>query len=91
MQTRGIYRVLLISLKYFVKHQKECHRLTLVFGVADDDTIIGLSDAKADAEFVSQKIKERIDPVPQIVMRIEPRSSPTSTLKSPSKLSDWRC
>lgn len=82
--------VLLISLKHFVKPQKECQRLTLVFGVADDDTIIGLSDAKADAEFVSQKIKERIDPVPQIVMRIEPRSSPTSTLKLPSKLSDWR-
>lgn len=44
---------------------------TLVFGVADDDTIIGLQDAKSDAEFISQKIKERIDPVPQIVMRIE--------------------
>ena len=43
----------------------------LIFGVSDDDRIIGLADAKADAEFVSQKVKERIDPVPQTVMRIE--------------------
>ena len=32
----------------------------LLFGIADDDTIIGLTDAKTDAEFISQKIKERI-------------------------------
>lgn len=43
----------------------------LLFGIADDDTIVGLANAKADAEFVSQKIKERIDPVPQIVLEIE--------------------
>ena len=43
----------------------------LLFGVADDDTVVGLANAKADAEFVSQKIKERIDPVPQINMKIE--------------------
>lgn len=43
----------------------------LIFGISDDDKIIGLADAKADAEFVSQKVKERIDPVPQIVMKIE--------------------
>ena len=29
----------------------------LLFGIADDDTIIGLTDAKTDAEFISQKIK----------------------------------
>ena len=43
----------------------------LLFGIADDDTIVGLSDAKRDAEFISQKIKERIDPVPQVNMKIE--------------------
>lgn len=43
----------------------------LLFGIADDDTIIGLTDAKADAEFISQKIKERIDPMPQIDLKIE--------------------
>lgn len=44
---------------------------TLLFGVADDSSIAGLADAAADAEFVSQKIKERIDPVPQTRMTIE--------------------
>ena len=43
----------------------------LLFGIADDDTIIGLDNAKADAEFISQKIKERIDPMPQIDLKIE--------------------
>lgn len=43
----------------------------LLFGVSDDDQIVGLADAKADAEFVSQKVKERIDPVPQTIMKIE--------------------
>lgn len=42
-----------------------------MFGIADDDTIIGLTDAKTDAEFISQKIKERIDPMPQIDLKIE--------------------
>ena len=41
----------------------------LIFGVSNVDRIIGLADAKADAEFVSQKVKERIAPVPQTVMR----------------------
>ena len=43
----------------------------LLFGIADDDTLVGLKDVKDDAEFISQKIKERIDPVPQIIMKIE--------------------
>lgn len=43
----------------------------LIFGIADDDTLVGISDAKNDSEFISQKIKERIDPVPQILMKIE--------------------
>lgn len=38
---------------------------TLIFGVADDDEIVGLKNIKEDSEFISQKIKERIDPVPQ--------------------------
>lgn len=43
----------------------------LLFGVADDGTVVGLADAKGDSEFLSQKIKERIDPVPQTLMKIE--------------------
>ena len=42
----------------------------LIFGVADDDTVIGIKDIKRASEFVSQKIKERIDPFPEIVMQI---------------------
>ena len=42
----------------------------LVFGIADNDEIIGVDDIKTVSEFVSQKIKERIDPFPQIDMRI---------------------
>ena len=42
----------------------------LLFGIADDDTVVGLEDAKGDAEFVSQKVKERIDPVPQVNLKM---------------------
>lgn len=42
----------------------------LVFGIADNDKIVGIEDIKAASEFVSQKIKERIDPFPDIDLRI---------------------
>lgn len=37
---------------------------SLYFGIADDGTVIGLTDAQSDAEFISEAIKVRIDPVP---------------------------
>lgn len=43
---------------------------TLIFGTADDDTVIGIEDIKGTSEFVSQKIKERIDPLPEVTIRI---------------------
>lgn len=43
----------------------------LVFGVDDHDEIIGLQDAKADSEFISQKIKERISSFPNVNLRFE--------------------
>lgn len=43
----------------------------LIFGVADDDTVIGIEDIKGTSEFVSQKIKERIDPFPEVTMQIQ--------------------
>lgn len=43
---------------------------TLIFGIADDDTVIGIEDIKGISEFVSQKIKERIDPLPEVTIRI---------------------
>lgn len=42
----------------------------LIFGIADDDTVFGIDDLKLASEFVSQKIKERIDPFPEVTMRI---------------------
>ena len=43
----------------------------LIFGVADDGTIVGLNDFQADSEFISQKIKERISPIPELAMDIK--------------------
>ena len=43
---------------------------TLIFGIADDDTVTGIEDIKSASEFVSQKIKERIDPFPEVTMQI---------------------
>lgn len=44
---------------------------TLIFGIADDDTVTGIEDIKSASEFVSQKIKERIDPFPEVTMQIQ--------------------
>ena len=42
----------------------------LIFGIADDDTITGINDIKTASEYISQKIKERIDPFPEVTMQI---------------------
>ncbi len=44
---------------------------TLIFGIMDDDTVVGLDDIKADSEFISQKVKERISPFPDIKLEIQ--------------------
>ena len=36
----------------------------LVWGIADDDTLVGLTDAKGDSEKISEAIKSHIDPIP---------------------------
>ena len=38
----------------------------LIFGINDNDEIIGLENYKEDSEFVSEKIKTQIDPVPNV-------------------------
>ncbi|MBQ8594188.1 MAG: putative DNA binding domain-containing protein, partial [Bacteroidaceae bacterium] len=38
----------------------------LVFGISDNDTIVGLQSAEQDAEFISEAIKAKLDPVPII-------------------------
>ena len=42
----------------------------LVFGVSDDDTIVGLQDAKNDSEKISEIIKTKMDPIPKTVLEI---------------------
>ena len=36
----------------------------LIWGIADDDTLVGLTDAKGDSEKISEAIKSHIDPIP---------------------------
>ncbi|MGF7001690.1 ATP-dependent DNA helicase RecG [Lachnospiraceae bacterium PFB1-21] len=43
----------------------------LVFGVSDDDKIIGLNDAEHDAEIISEQIKERLNPIPNFNLKFE--------------------
>ena len=43
----------------------------LIFGVADDDTIVGLPNAKHDSEIISETIKSKMDPIPKIIMEIK--------------------
>lgn len=42
----------------------------LIFGIADDDTVTRIENIKSVSEFVSQKIKERISPFPEVTMQI---------------------
>lgn len=42
----------------------------LFFGVADNDTLVGLANAKTDSEKISEAIKARIDPVPEIILNL---------------------
>lgn len=43
---------------------------TLIFGITDGEEIVGLEDIKSDSEFISQKIKERISPFPEVMMKL---------------------
>jgi len=38
---------------------------TLIFGISDDEQIVGLQNAKRDSETISEQIKTRLDPIPQ--------------------------
>ena len=40
----------------------------LIFGVSDDEIPVGLADAKDTSEKISEMIKTRLDPIPQIVL-----------------------
>lgn len=42
----------------------------LFFGVADDDTIVGLEDIQHASEVISELVKTKMDPTPEILMKI---------------------
>lgn len=43
----------------------------LIFGIADDEKMVGLEDPNADAEKISEIIKTRLDPIPEFRLRFE--------------------
>ena len=43
----------------------------LIFGISDEDQIIGLADAEGDAEKISEEIKSKLDPVPAVKLELK--------------------
>ena len=43
----------------------------LVFGISDDDKILGLDDAEGDAEKISEEIKSKLDPIPAVRLELK--------------------
>ena len=43
----------------------------LVFGISDDDHVLGLVDAEGDAEKISEEIKSKLDPVPAVKLELK--------------------
>lgn len=43
---------------------------TLIFGISNEEEVVGLSDIRSDSEYISQKLKERIYPFPEVVMKL---------------------
>lgn len=39
---------------------------TLIFGISDNDRIVGLSEAESDSELISECVKTKLDPIPDI-------------------------
>ena len=42
---------------------------TLIFGISDDNTVVGLENAEKDAEVISETIKVRLNPVPMFNLK----------------------
>ena len=41
----------------------------LIFGISNDDKIVGLENAEHDAEIISEQIKTRLDPIPNFTLK----------------------
>lgn len=48
-----------------------CYGGKLVFGVANGDALVGLSDAEGDAEKISEIIKTHLNPIPEFKLSFE--------------------
>lgn len=44
---------------------------SLIFGISDDNQIIGLENPDKDAEIISEMIKSRLDPIPEFKIRFQ--------------------
>ena len=53
---------------------------TLIFGISDDDHIVGLADAKGDAERISEEIKSKLDPIPAVNLELKDADGKTLLL-----------
>lgn len=53
---------------------------TLIFGISDDDRIVGIVDAKGDAERISEEIKNKLDPVPAVNLELKEADGKTLVL-----------
>ena len=42
----------------------------LIWGIDDEDRLVGLDDAKGDSEFISTMIKNKLDPIPRVNLEI---------------------
>ncbi len=43
----------------------------IIFGIGNDDEIVGLEDARKDAEIISETIKNRMNPIPKFKLEFE--------------------
>lgn len=43
----------------------------LIFGIANDDTIVGITEPERVAEKISETIKAKLDPIPDTTLRFE--------------------
>lgn len=44
---------------------------TLIFGISDNDRIVGLSEAESDSELISECVKTKLDPIPDIHLELK--------------------
>jgi len=42
----------------------------LIFGIADNEELVGLSDSRHVSEYISECVKTKLDPIPQILLEI---------------------